>query len=69
MFGGSDQIDVTDLKTPSTPPSYMTTGGGGTLGLTDGIHVASIRLQGSFTASKFHLAADGHGGTLVTYAA
>jgi hypothetical protein len=69
MFGGSDQIDITDLKSSSASLSYTANGGAGTLNLTDGTHPASIRLQGSFTASKFQMAADGHGGTLVTYAA
>jgi hypothetical protein len=69
MFGGSDQIDITDLKSSAASLSYTANGGAGTLNLTDGSHPASIRLQGSFTASKFHMAADGHGGTLVTYAA
>ena len=43
-------------------------GAGGTLTVSDGRHAASIALFGSYIAGSFAIAADGHGGTLVTAA-
>jgi hypothetical protein len=39
---------------------------GGTLTVSDGRHVASIALLGNYMAGSFAVAADGHGGTLIT---
>jgi hypothetical protein len=41
---------------------------GGTLSVGDGVHMANIELLGSYMASSFVSASDGHGGTLVTEA-
>jgi hypothetical protein len=38
----------------------------GTLTVTDGTHIAHVRLLGNYVAGQFHLSDDGHGGTLVT---
>jgi hypothetical protein len=43
-------------------------GAGGTLTVSDGRHTAAIALLGSYIAGSFVIAADGHGGTLVTQA-
>ena len=43
-------------------------GTGGTLTVSDGRHAASIALLGNYIAGSFVLAADGHGGTLVSQA-
>jgi hypothetical protein len=43
-------------------------GAGGTLTVSDGRHAASIALLGNYIAGSFAIAADGHGGTLVTAA-
>ena len=37
----------------------------GTSSLSDGIHVANIALLGSYMASSFAIASDGHGGTSI----
>ena len=39
---------------------------GGTLTVSDGRHAASIALLGNYIAGSFVIAADGHGGTLLT---
>jgi hypothetical protein len=39
---------------------------GGVLTVKDGTHVAKIALLGNYIAASFTLAADGHGGTLIT---
>lgn len=39
---------------------------GGALTISDGTHTASLHLLGQFSAADFVLAADGHGGTVVT---
>lgn len=39
---------------------------GGTLTITDGIHSASLQLLGQYSAADFALAADGHGGSIIT---
>jgi hypothetical protein len=41
-------------------------GSGGTLTVSDGRHAASIALLGNYVAGSFVLAADGHGGTLIS---
>jgi autotransporter passenger strand-loop-strand repeat protein len=43
-------------------------GAGGTLTVSDGRHAASIALLANYIAGSFAIAADGHGGTLVTAA-
>ncbi|MFZ1095889.1 MAG: hypothetical protein WAN75_42860 [Xanthobacteraceae bacterium] len=42
---------------------------GGTLSVGDGMHMANIALLGSYMASSFVAASDGHGGTLISEAA
>jgi hypothetical protein len=42
---------------------------GGTLSVGDGMHMANIALLGSYMASTFVTASDGHGGTLISEAA
>ena len=39
---------------------------GGTLMITDGAHTASLHLLGQYSAADFALAADGHGGSVIT---
>ncbi|MET4203036.1 hypothetical protein [Bradyrhizobium sp. LA6.12] len=39
---------------------------GGTLTITDGAHTASLHLLGQYSAADFALAADGHGGSIIT---
>ena len=43
-------------------------GAGGTLTVSDGRHTAAIALFGNYIAGSLVIAADGHGGTLVTQA-
>ena len=38
----------------------------GTLTVNDGTHVATLTLLGQYVTGQFHMANDGHGGTLVT---
>jgi hypothetical protein len=42
---------------------------GGTLSVGDGMHMANIALLGSYMASSFVTASDGHGGTMISEAA
>ncbi len=42
---------------------------GGTLSVGDGVHTVNIALLGSYMASTFVAASDGHGGTLISEAA
>jgi hypothetical protein len=41
----------------------------GALSVGDGAHAANVALLGSYMASSFAMASDGHGGTLITAAA
>lgn len=69
-FAAGDVLDVASvlLSGGVTPTlDYTSLGNGGTLMVNDGSHAASFALLGSFVASSFHLASDGHGGTAVTY--
>jgi len=69
---GQDTIDFADIgfganSTLGYAPNSNNSGG--TLSLSDGTHTANIALLGSYMASSFVAASDGHGGTLVSEAA
>jgi hypothetical protein len=71
-FAGQDRIDLADIAFGShTSLAYQadSTGDGGTLSVSDGLHAASVMLLGQYAAANFALAADAHGGTVVTTAA
>ena len=69
-FAVPDRIDLLDIAfAPGTTKASFTEAGShtsGTLAVTDGAHTAKLALLGSYVTSQFHLASDGHGGTLVT---
>ena len=68
-LGGRDQIDLADIAfTANTTLGYAANSGnsGGTLSVGDGTAAASLSLLGSYMASSFVAASDGHGGTLVS---
>ena len=68
-FGAQETIDL-----PSLAFHAHTTLGfienrsdtGGTLSVKDKRHAATIALLGNYTAASFAIAADGHGGTLIS---
>ena len=62
-FGGADVLDVTPVSFASAVANYAA----GTLTVGDGTHSALFQLSGSYAPAGFHLAADGHGGTAITY--
>jgi hypothetical protein len=67
-FGGSDQIDLTDiLASKVTGLNWIAGNGGGILSLTDGTHSVALNLLGAYTASSFAFKTDGAIGTLITY--
>ena len=71
-FGGQDQIDLADIAfSASTTLGYTgnADNSGATLNVSDGTHTANIALLGSYMASSFVAASDGHGGTLISEAA
>jgi hypothetical protein len=71
-FGAQESIDLS-----SVPFGVHTTLGysenssdtGGILSVKEGTHIAKLALLGSYMATSFVAAADGHGGTLITEAA
>lgn len=69
-FAGGDQIDLADIAFDSKLATlgYSVNSGntGGTLSVSDGTHTANLALLGSYMASNFAMASDGHGGTAVT---
>ena len=70
--GGQDQLDLTDIAfSANATLGYAANSGnsGGALIVSDGVHTANIALLGSYMASSFVTASDGHGGTLVSEAA
>jgi hypothetical protein len=70
-FAGQDRIDLADIAFGShTSLTYQadSAGGGGTLSVCDGLHAASVMLLGQYAAASFALAADAHGGIVVTTA-
>ena len=64
-FLPSDSIDLINVAAAQARVSYNA--GTSVLSVTDGYHAAAITLAGSFSASGFSVAADGHGGTSVLY--
>ena len=63
-FATGDSIDL--LSKAATSLSYTT----GTLSVLNGTtSVAKLQVKGSYTTANFKLASDGHGGSLITYAA
>lgn len=67
-FGGSDQIDLTNiLASKVTGLSWTPQPGGSALKLSDGTHSAALNVQGNYTASRFAFKTDGAAGTLITY--
>jgi hypothetical protein len=66
---GQDAIDLADIGFGAHPTlgyAANTDGSGGTLSVSDGTHMANIALLGSYMASSFVAASDGHGGTLIS---
>lgn len=71
-FGGGDSIDLADIAFNGTATTLGYLGNdsntGGHLAVSDGTHAAALTLLGQYSAASFVLAADGHGGTLITAA-
>jgi len=71
-FGAHTAIDVTGFKFSGKPKVSFVEAVSkkqGVLTLTDGAQSLKITLFGQYVAAGFHLAADGLGGTIVTYTA
>ena len=73
-FGGSiagqlavgDVIDLADVNFSSnTTIHYSGNNSSGTLTVSDGVHTASVALQGNYSLANFTTMSDGHGGTSV----
>jgi hypothetical protein len=64
--GGIDLPDIVFGAQTTLAYSQNAAGTGGTLTVSDGRHAAAIALIGNYMAGTFVVAADGHGGTLVT---
>jgi hypothetical protein len=63
----ADRLDFTDLSPASVSLSYSVQAGYGLLYLSKGAIKANVTFFGTLNASWFHAAADGHGGTFITY--
>jgi hypothetical protein len=71
-LGGEDSIDVADVgfgRNSTLGYSANPSLSGGTLSVGAGLHMSNIALLGSYMASTFVAASDGHGGTLISEAA
>jgi hypothetical protein len=67
-FGGSDQIDLTDILASKVTSFIWGTGtGGGVLYISDGTHSAELQMQGNYTLASFAYKTDGASGTVITY--
>ena len=67
-FAQPDVMDLMDIAYHSgtTSLAWAQSGTSGTLTVTDGTHTAHLTLLGQYVAGQFHIASDGHGGTMVT---
>jgi hypothetical protein len=66
--GGIDLPNIAFGAHTTLAYSQNAAGTGGTLTVSDGRHAAAVALLGNYIAGSFVIAADGHGGTLVTEA-
>jgi hypothetical protein len=69
---GQDSIDLADIAFGADSTlgyAANADNSGGILSVGDGTHMANIALLGSYMASSFVAASDGHGGTLISEAA
>ena len=64
LFGGSDQIDLTDTAFSSLQPLAFL---GGVLSVANGTHTSKINFAGSYALANFHAATDNHTGTLISF--
>jgi hypothetical protein len=65
-LSGANALDLGDVAFgAATHATFAGTAAGGTLTVTDGTHVARIRLAGDYLGSTFTVSSDGHGGTTV----
>jgi hypothetical protein len=65
---GIDLLDIAFGAQTTLAYAKHVADAGGTLTVSDGCHAASVALLGSYIAGSFVIAADGHGGTLLTAA-
>jgi hypothetical protein len=64
---GATSLDLKDIKFVSAAEaSFSGTSSGGALTVTDGAHVAKIKLVGNYLGATFTASADGHGGTSIS---
>ena len=63
---GIDLPDIASGAQTTLAHSENSTDTGGALTVSDGRHAASIALLGNYMAGSFVIAADGHGGSLLT---
>lgn len=67
-FGGSDQIDITNILASKVTKLTWTPGtGGGVLSLSDGTHGTAVKIQGNYAASSFDFTTDNETGTLIKF--
>ncbi|WP_249140371.1 beta strand repeat-containing protein [Bradyrhizobium manausense] len=69
-FDGDDHLDLLDMAFGAgTSASYVANqaGTGGTLSVTDGVHIANITLLGQYDPAGFQTEADKNTGTLISY--
>ena len=66
-WSGADSLDITDMASSAATLVAVQTPNLDVLTMSDGTHTSSVGLTGTYIASAFHLASDGHGGTLLTY--
>lgn len=66
-FVTGDTLDLTDVGYLHSVLHANLAGGAATISVSDGRHAATMTLPGSYAVAGFHLAADGHGGTLLAY--
>ena len=70
-FASGDVIDLAAVIGSGHQPAFTpnSTSTWGTLTYSDGSHVTSLKLLGTYASTGFHAAPDGHGGTALTYMA
>jgi hypothetical protein len=65
-LAGADALDLVDVSYGgSTTATFLGNTTGGTLTVSDGVHTASIALNGNYLSSSWTLSSDGNGGTTV----
>ncbi len=66
-LSAKDLIDITDLGSTHAMASYTASGAAGVLNVSNATQSGELHLSGQIAGATFHVAPDGHGGSLISF--